>query len=161
MNIKSWWDNQSERDRRIAFVGGIVIVILVVYVVLWNPISTAASSNKKAVRVQQSLLQYLHTTGKHIRQLRAEGMIVASATPVNLLTLIEQTLAAQKLSIYLKQVQQLKPTQIALTFEKVPFDQLMQWLQALSIAKNVSVTQFSATRAAVGIANVTMTIEKV
>ncbi|EKD91995.1 MAG: hypothetical protein ACD_29C00258G0002 [uncultured bacterium] len=75
------------------------------------------------------------------------------------MTTIESTLATQQLSSFLNQVQQPQDNQAELTFENVPFDKLMQWLQTIWAANSISVVAFSATpQTVVGIGDVTMTL---
>lgn len=159
MNLKDRWDSLLERERKIVLLGGAAVAIIFFYMALWSPLSDAVADSKVSVHSKQSLLQFLKTSAQRIAQFKAEGVSVTTAAHVELLTLVEQTLSTQQLSTYLKQVQQPKPTQIALTFQNVPFDKLMQWLQMLSTSHNVSVVQFSAVRSpTLGTAMVTVTL---
>lgn len=157
-NIKNWWGSLLDRERQMLMIGGILVAILFVYEVIWSPLSDAVEDKKTAITTQQQLLRYLQHASQTITQLKAEGIQVG-ATQSDLLSLVEQTLSQQELSAYLKQVQQPQQKQVALTFEKVPFDKLMQWAQLLVTTHGVRVMQLSATRLAViGTADVKMTL---
>ena len=105
------------------------------------------------------MLQFLKNAQQKIQLFEKQGVVVGSGNDSDLLTLTEKTLSSQHLSMYLKQVQEPKQKKITLTFEKVPFDALMQWLNQLIKLRNVDVTQFSAEKLPdVGTANVTMTL---
>ncbi|EKD77956.1 MAG: hypothetical protein ACD_42C00104G0002 [uncultured bacterium] len=157
--IKDHWDNLSERERRVLSIGGVLVFIFLVYALLWSPLSDAVSDYHHRVVEQRQLLQFLKNAQQKIQLFEKQGVVVGSGNDSDLLTLTEKTLSSQHLSMYLKQVQEPKQKKITLTFEKVPFDALMQWLNQLIKLRNVDVTQFSAEKLPdVGTANVTMTL---
>ena len=159
MNMKQWWENLLERERQMLTVGGILGGILFVYVVIWSPLSDAVQDRKTEVTTQQQLLQYLQKTSATILQLKAEGVQATATENADILALTEQSLSQQGLSNFLKQVQQPQPNQVALTFEKIPFDKLMQWLQTITTTQGVRVNELNATKLPViGTANVTLTL---
>ena len=158
-NIKNWWGNLLDRERQMLTIGGIVVGVLFIYGVIWSPLSDAVQDHKTAVTTQEKLLRYMQQTSSTIAALKAEGIQVSAASNADLLSLAESTLSQQQLSSYLKQVQQPAQNQIVFTFENVPFDKLMQWLQTLAITHGVRVTQLSAERLPmIGTANVKMTL---
>lgn len=158
-NIKNWWGNLLDRERQLITIAGLVVGILFIYGVIWSPLSDAVQDRKTEVTTQEKLLHYLQHVSFTISRLKSEGIQVNAASNADLLSLAEQTLSQQELSSYLKQVQQPKQNQIALTFDNVPFDKLMQWLQTLTTSQGVRVTQLSAQRLPViGTANVKITL---
>ena len=159
MNIKNWWGNLLDRERQVLTIAGVFVGVLFIYSVTWSPLSDAVQDRKIEVTTQQQLLRYLQHASSTIAQLKAEGIQVSTASNADLLSLAEQTLSQQALSSYLKQVQQPQQNQIVLTFENVPLDKLMQWVQMLATTHGVRVTQLSADRLPViGTANVKMTL---
>ena len=159
-NFKQWWDNLHERERKIVLFGAIALIIVLVYLIIWSPLSDAVAQRKKAVHSQQALLHYLHGASVEIQTLKAQGISTSiSPAQTDLLTLVEQSASSQQLSTYLKQVEQPQPNQISLTFDNVPFDNLLRWLEMLSTTHGVNVIQMNATRLGTpGLANVTMTL---
>ncbi|HLB56088.1 MAG TPA: type II secretion system protein M [Coxiellaceae bacterium] len=158
-NIKNWWGGLLDRERQMLMIGGIAVGIFLIYAAIWSPLSDAVQDRKTEVVTQRKLLHYLQNASSTITELKTEGIQVSAASNADLLSLAEQTLSQQDLSNFLKQVQQPKQNQIALTFQSVPFDKLMQWLQTLATQHGVRVTQLSAQRLAmIGTANVKMTL---
>ncbi|PIZ04675.1 MAG: hypothetical protein COY58_02675 [Gammaproteobacteria bacterium CG_4_10_14_0_8_um_filter_38_16] len=160
MNIKSWWENLLDRERRILSIAGVLVGIFLIYAVIWSPLSNAVVDRKTQVQSQKALLQYMRQASTAIQNYRSSGMTAGTVTTsTNLLSVIEQTASTQDLSSFIKQVKQLKQNEIELTLEAVPFDKLMQWLQLLSTSHGISVTALSATRLpTVGTANATVTL---
>lgn len=160
MTIRAWWESLQDRERQMLSIGVIIVGVLMIYGLIWSPLSDAVLDRKTQVESQQQLLIYLQQASAKIERLKALGIAVdASVDNTGLLTLVEQTLGSQQLNSYLKQVQQPQQNQIALTFEKVPFDKLMQWLQILSTTRGIHVQNLSATRLMViGTADVQMVL---
>lgn len=157
--IKNWWENLLDRERQLITAGGIVVGILFIYGVIWNPLADAVQDRQTQVTTQQQLLQYLQRAAHRVQQFKAAGIQVGAASDANLLSLIEETLSQQTLSGFLKQVNQPKKNEVVLTFENVPFDKLMQWAQTLNTTHGATITQLSAKRLSViGTANVTVTL---
>ncbi len=159
MNLKNWWENLLDRERQLITVCGVVVGILFIYGVIWSPLSDAVADRETEVSSQRQLLSYLKKSSVEIQQLKASGIQVNSVGQTDLLSLAEQTISQQGFSDQLKQVKQLKPNQIALTFENVSFDKLVQWIQMLATTQGVRVDTFNATRLpVVGAANVQVTL---
>jgi general secretion pathway protein M len=158
VNFKSWWENLADRERQIASVGAMFVGILVMYALIWSPLSDVVADRKMQVTTHRQVLQYLQHASQTIAQLKAQGVVVDAQGNIDLLSLVEQTLSQQGLSTYLKQVQQPQQKQVNLIFENVPFDKLMQWLQMM-MQHGVDVQHFSATKLpAAGTAAVNMTL---
>lgn len=162
MNIRAWWESLLDRERQMVSIGAAIVGVLMIYALIWSPLSDAVLDRKTQVESQQQLLIYLQHAATKIGRLKASGITVdATADNTGLLALVEQTLGSQQLNSYLKQVQQPQQNQIALTFEKVPFDKLMQWLQMLSTTHGIHVQNLSATRLVViGTADVQMVLSR-
>ncbi len=160
MNIRAWWEGLLDRERQMVSIGAAIVGVLMIYALIWSPLSDAVADRKTQVESQQHLLIYLQQASAKITRLKASGISVdATVDNAGLLALVEQTLGSQQLNSYLKQVQQPQQNQITLTFEKVPFDKLMQWLQMLSTSHGIHVQNLSATRLVViGTADVQMVL---
>ena len=158
-HIKNAYHHLQDRERRLLSIGSVILALLFIYGFIWSPLSTSVSNYKITLQSQRQLLQYLQRASTKIQQLNASGIHIASTHSADLLMLAEETLSQQTLSPFLKQVAQPQPNQITLTFENVPFDKLMQWLQTLAMKQGVQVSQLSATKSSVvGAANVTMVL---
>lgn len=160
VDIKPWWSDLAERERHVIFYGGIVLAIFLVYLLIWSPLTDAVAKQKESVRSQRTALHYLQGAAVEVQTLRAQGIGVAPARHANILTVAEQTVSENQLQASLKQVQQPQPNEVQLTFQAVPFDQLLNWLQHLVMTQGFSVTEFTAKRSGTaGIATVSLTLK--
>ena len=159
-NIKTWWFNLAERERKMLSVGGVVVGVLLFYTIIWGPSFSVVSMYETRVNTQRSLLQYLQAAKMQIQQYQTQGIQVVSTSHGNLLTTVEQSATQHHLTTFLKQVEQAQANHVTATFEKVPFDQCMEWLQELSMISGVRVISLSATRLSTptGTADLTVTL---
>lgn len=161
--LRAWWHGLAERERITLSIGGVLVVLFVLYSGIWSPLSSSVENYRADVKDQRALLLFLQNASDRITKLRAEGVQAATApaVPIDLLTLSEQTLSAHQLSPFLKNVSQKSDKSVVLTFEKAPMDKLMGWLQQMLTTENVRLISMIADRQSViGTADVTMTLKK-
>lgn len=144
--IKQQWQIISDREKKLAMMGGIFIATLFVYLIFWCPLSDLVSHDKLQFQNEKKLLLYLQQASQEIHLIQASGIQLNVHDNENLLALAEQTLSQAKLSMYLKQVQQPHQSQITLTFHRAPFQRLMQWLQIIISTQGVQIQEFHAMR---------------
>lgn len=160
-HLKNQWENLLPKERYIITIGASMTVVVLLYACIWSPLSDAVLHRKAQAASRQELLIEMQKASQKIMQFKTQGISVDTAPIRNgLLAFIEQSLTSQHLSNYLKQVQQTQNNQITLTFENVPFDQLMQWMQSMVMIHSLRVKNLSAVRLAVtGTANVQIVLE--
>lgn len=157
--MQTWWDGLATRERRVVIIGGALVGFFLVYAVIWSPLTNAVQDRKTHMQAQQQVLSELQNTLTRVQQLKDEGVTLRTSDGTSLLTLLEQTLSTQNLLPFLTQVQTQKENQVSLTFQSVPFDSLMKWIENRYRQEGVRVSQFSANRLSViGKADVRLTM---
>ena len=144
--LKMRWENLQERERRAVIWGGMLVGIVFFYGVLWSPLSDAVFDRKEQLQSQINLLHFLRQASKRVDELKSSGIQINAVSQENVLSVVEQTVSQQKLSVFLKQVSQPQDNQVMLTFEKVPLDKLMGWVQLVSLTQGIRVLSLSALR---------------
>lgn len=130
--IVDQWQTLSFRERVMLGMGVVTTVILLIYAILWSPLSNAVTHLQQQVASQQKLLQWMQHAVQKIQQLKQGEMpLTTHRKNEPLLELTERTITDKNLSRYLQQVQQPQANQLLLKFQQVPFDPLMSWLQTL------------------------------
>ena len=66
--IRAWWNAQSARDRRVLLVGGSVVAILLVWALLWIPLSRARASLSAQVTQQRADLAWMRQSLAQARE---------------------------------------------------------------------------------------------
>ena len=159
--MQQWWQTLSERERRMVGLGGAAAFLLLIYALIWSPLTDSVRQMKSRVIFQQRTDRWMQHATRQIDQLKQAGFSDTSHHDEAILVLVERALAKQKLSAYLQHVQQPQGNQLVLTFHKAPFDRLMNCLQVLAQQVNIEVLQFNAKKSKVmGTVDAQVTLEQ-
>ncbi|PHQ81605.1 MAG: hypothetical protein COB66_01735 [Coxiella sp. (in: Bacteria)] len=157
--LKDWWHEREQREQYILIGGGIIAAILLVYMLIWRPLSIHIADQQQNVTQNQALLTWMTTADTRLAQLKAMGYIKKTNASQAMLVTIEQSLVSSKLSPYVSNTQQQNTQQIQLTLKQVPFDKFIDWAEALWKSDNIVVKTAAIKKGAVtGTADVTLTL---
>ena len=146
--LQRYWHSLSERDRRVLAVGGLLVVCILFYALVWTPIQ----DNLKRLRPQgasQSMdLAWMQQQAGKIQKLQQTMPAQKKANALPLLTIVDQTAKSQKIRDRIKQIQPGKQSGTAkVWFDKVIFEDWLSWLDKIS-AQSIDVTSVSITKSA-------------
>lgn len=128
--MKSWFQSLDAREQKFVLSAVVVLVLAVLYLAIWTPLSNGHKRVSAAVEIWQSSLDLLQPLKG-----RVNGNENSRVSPQNLrqplVVVVDSTLRSRELNQYLRRSQ---PTgnNIRVEFENVAFDELMLWLGDLS-----------------------------
>jgi len=159
--IRTWWNAQSARDRRVLGIGGSVVAVLLVWALVWIPLARTRASLAANVTQQRADLAWMRQALAQARTLGAQGARGNVARQgKSLLALADATARADGLGDALKRVEPTGPVSVRVSFEIADFDTLSNWMDALARDYGVSVTDFSADKAeGLGLVNARVTLQ--
>ena len=159
--IRAWWEAQSARDRRVLHIGGIGVAVLLVWALLWLPLSRTRSELSARVARQRDDLAWMRQQQGQARALHEQGAHGAvQRQGKSLLALADATARATNLGAALKRVEPTGADSVRVTFEIADFDALADWMDALARDYGVSVTDFSADKVeGLGLVNARVTLQ--
>ncbi len=146
VKIKNWFNDLAEREKIIVAVGGVFVVILLFYTVLWSPLNTRVDNLGQQISSNQSLLNWLGHAKIRILGLAQNARNGQREKVTNIMVTVEHSLAEAKLAKYLKAVSQPQANQVQITLNAVPFDKLVDWISALTKHYKIKVSQFQASK---------------
>lgn len=161
--MKDWFESLDARERLFVLGGAAVVLIALLYAFVWTPLDTGHKALQSSVATwERSLAELRPLSG--LKQASASTNVTTSGrsqqTPV---VIVDQTLRARGLDRSLQRSQPTTSNGIRVEFENVAFDDLVLWLNDLSIqyAMHVSSGSLSvASRAGPGRINATLTLER-
>ncbi len=109
------------------------IILFIAIILLFFSFYLASSARNTVIAQRQSLSDFQYT-----------NQCIPSNNQTDLLVLIEQSAQQAGLSLFITQVQQTQAHAVLLSFNAVPFDQLIAWLQKLTIKDNIRIEKLSA-----------------
>lgn len=158
--IKSWFLKLNPRERIIVSGGGLIVALLLGYLFIWNPIITTRNELRQQAQEKQALIEWMRMATENIQQLRQTSKSKPKVTTQqSLAALLNDSLNKQKLTIYLAQMQIMRPNEIRLNFKEVPFDNILTWLASLWEYHGVDVQTFNASKqTTAGLVQIDMTL---
>ena len=127
--MKDWYISLTQRERHLVQSSTSVIVLLLIYLLVVEPISSHYSKNKHNVQTATQTLEWMRNAAAEVKQLRRGGMV--SERPHGkqfVLGMIDNSTRKAGLSSVLKRVQPEGETGVRVWFEAAVFDELVKWL---------------------------------
>ncbi|HYW75200.1 MAG TPA: type II secretion system protein M [Gammaproteobacteria bacterium] len=128
--LRSWFDGLAPRERRLLIVGGIAIVLMVVYFAVVTPVRSAHSRLMNDVQQKQQLLALINRSAGRIQSAGASGGHLKPGESVFAAT--SAAIQSSPISGAVQRLEQTRNGGVRLSLSGVDFDALVQWLGTLS-----------------------------
>jgi type II secretory pathway component PulM len=144
--MKEWWLNLGFREKQTVTIGGIIVLAFLIYAVIWLPISNYNTNLREKITQDQKLLTWMQEANQRIQA--ADKILHPGSTIRNsaaILSLLQKEINQSSLKDYLTQMSQAENNAVQMTFQKVNFDSLVEWLITLWKKQGVTVIQITTT----------------
>lgn len=139
--MKSWWNQLSSRDQHVLTIGGIFVIVLVIYQFIWSPIQSSMSNLRQQISYQSELNTWMKQT---LIQYKAQRVLKRKKVSLsNMLNLINTQLSTFQLSQTDKRLSQTQDGKIKLSFQQAPFDLLLKFLRYITKAYAINIEQLN------------------
>jgi general secretion pathway protein M len=133
--MKNWYQNLSDRDKRVVLIGGVVVLVLVLLGVV-TPLNRNITQAQVRVDRKQADLAFIQGAAS---QLAGAGPAGNMATPESLVVLIDSSARESGLGKSLSSSQPTADRGLRVRLERVAFDAMVAWLARLSQQHGVRV----------------------
>jgi general secretion pathway protein M len=134
--MRAWYENLSERDRRVVSIGGGVVLVLGLLAIIL-PLNTQITLARKRITTKQADLAFIQSVAP---QVAAAGPGAAGAANAeSLVVLIDSSARESGLGKALSSSQPTGDKGLRIRLDKAPFDALVAWLARLSQQHGVRV----------------------
>ncbi|KTC65491.1 general secretion pathway protein M (plasmid) [Legionella adelaidensis] len=137
--LLNYWQNLNDRERLITSVGIVAIVIYLFYVLIYAPLSTAIAEKTIQLKEKKETLIWMQQAQVERRKVKKQQTITNS----QLLTLLAQQLKTKTFQSFPFKLEQTGIGDIQLSFELVPFIDIVNWLKQLSERYAISIRQLT------------------
>ena len=143
--MKAWWQTRAPRERRLLTVGAMVGGLLLVWAFVVYPQQRAHLAAVEAVTVAERNLAWMRQAAP---TLRASGSAITSqaGSGKSLLAQVDATARAAGLAGAIGNVEPQPNGRVGVSFNDVPFDALMRWLEPFAAQHGARIESFSAQR---------------
>ena len=140
--MKVWWQQLNSREQNLVSIMVTLVMIFVLYIGIWQPLSDSlVNANKKLVR-QQALLTWV--TDNTARYKLAKGNTNTNNSSGSLSGIVNKSANSYKLTITRMQPQ---GNDLQVWIDSVPFTKLLFWLEHLANKEGLQVQGIDLTHA--------------
>lgn len=138
--MKSWFAGLEANERRMIMIAAPLLLVMLLYVAVWEPVVNNVDSLRVSTAKQESLLVWMQGAAKEVKQLRGQsGQRAKPPSGQSLLSLVDRTAKSGQLGPALKRVQPDGEQKVRVWLEAASFDDVVRWLTSLEIRHGVHV----------------------
>lgn len=131
--MKDWFMGLEMRERRLVAGGAVVLVLLMFYLLVWEPTSIAYDDLKKNVAAQQETLDWMNKASRQVKALRGSARTGAqSLGSRSMLAVVDQSARSDGLGPAIKRIEPDGSKGVKIWLEGAVFDSMVLWLGKLS-----------------------------
>ena len=142
--MKEWLERLAPRERAILLTGGGLGIILLLYALVWHPLSRDVDRLQASVQEQKQAARWMRDAAREVKLLSGSspGGPVEDGRP--LLTLVEQTAREAGLGAALNRVEPQGSGAAGVWLQNAAFDDLINWLGSINAELGVRVDSMVA-----------------
>ena len=141
--MKEWFDSLQERERIYIFAGAAALVLILLYAIVWAPISNSTSSSRETVGRMRADVQWMQAAAEQIKKLNPTGATRKAKSNRSLLAVVDQEIQAAGLKNALQRMEPDGTTSVKIWINKGGFDAVISTLGKLEKEQGISVTTAS------------------
>lgn len=138
--MKEWFNNLEQREKQMVSVGAVALLVLMIYVLAWDPFVKRYASLEASARENEQLVAWLQERAQEVGELRAampsHGLTNQGQS---ILGNVDKTAKAMGLSESIKRVQPEGTTKARVSLEDASFDKVVRWLENLQRQQGINV----------------------
>lgn len=127
--MKDWFDSLERREQILVAGTGVLLVLVVIYVALVEPLYKGAAERQYRVEQKRADLAVMQQIEAELSQLNGEGDPAPDGTVGSLVVLVNRS--AQEFGLDAPRSQPSGQSSIRVTFRGQPFNKLVSWLAAV------------------------------
>ncbi len=134
--MKAWFVSLEANERRLLMIGAPLLLIMLLYVSVWEPLVNNVAELRTSTAEQESLLAWMRGAAQEVKQLRGRsGQRSKPTSSGSLLSLVDRTAKSGGLGAALKRVQPDGDQKVRVWLEAASFDDTVRWLTSLFRSK--------------------------
>lgn len=144
--MKEWWQDRSARERSILSLGGVVVIVLLIYFILWLPVSHHVNNIKQNAIANQALLSWMQAANHAIQTHQSAKGPTQMTSASERLAVVQDSLAQVHFKKAVSKLAQTEHNDVRIEITSVNFDNLMTWLVGLWQSHGIIASQAAIKR---------------
>jgi general secretion pathway protein M len=161
--MKEWFNQLEARERKIVIAGGILLVVLGVYALMWTPFVSGLENLRKSTVEKQELLVWMQDAAQEVKTLRAQNpkQINQGGAEQSILGVIDRTAKQSKLGSAVKRVKPEGSTKAHVWLEDAVFNDVIRWLENMDNRQNIKIVSSMVDKQdSPGVVNIRLVLER-
>lgn len=132
--MKEWFTGLEPRERRLVIVAGAFLIVMLFYLLVWEPIAKDNEALRLSYQNSQQLIDWMEDAAEEAKALQAKinaSGPSGSSSNQSLLGIIDRTAKRDKLGSSVKRVQPDGKTGARVWLENAIFNDMIKWLENL------------------------------
>ena len=144
-NIQKSLNRLNPRERIIVIGGGLVLLVVAVYLLAWQPLLEKQDMLKASIKSQQELHQWMLKSVAEVKLLTGSGQHKL-LNPSAMQSVINRTAKTALPGALIKRIEKNRQQGVQVWIEQVAFDDMMKWLGSLQQGKGIRVASIVSDR---------------
>lgn len=136
------------REQKMMFFGGLTITVILFFAFIIFPLQEKVDNAKSNLEYKQSLYQWMQPKVKSLIALKSSKPTNLNQTKTSALIIVERELKQSALSGLPHTIEKKQNDEVQITFDSVPFDEVIRWLGGLSQSFQLQVQSMTVNRLA-------------
>lgn len=142
--ISHWWKSRAPRERVILALAGGMLVFMLYFLVIWEPLAKGAERLEKERQHAAELSSWLQSIEPELAQLRRTSVSKPAGTSQgSVLAIVDSSAKSGGLGNAVKRMQPEGDNTVRVWLEKAPFNTMLTWLQRLEQQHAISAADLS------------------
>lgn len=130
--MRAWFDSLGTRERMMLAAGVVLLIPLLVWALLWQPLASSVDRLQGEVAQQRETLAWMQRAAAEVKRLSGSGAAAAAGLGGrSLLAVVDQSARAAGLGSGVKRIEPESADAVRVTLEGVAFDTVLTWLDTL------------------------------
>lgn len=143
----SFWQNLSERDRKVLSYGGIAVGIMLFWAFAWQPLVDARKDLATRVAAAENDYAWMLGAAERLKQLAPTGNAnTFDRAGKSMLALADQAANEATLANSIQRMEPASNARVNVWLERADFDQVAIWLEQMEIRYGIRVESFQFDR---------------
>ncbi|QEP44822.1 type II secretion system protein M [Ectothiorhodospiraceae bacterium BW-2] len=136
--MRDYWNSLQSREQWLIMLGGGVLLMLLLYLVLWEPVVKESQQLEQSVINLERDLAWMAQAAEVVQQLQQRATEQGGAGSQPLLTIVDRTLKQFQLGDNIERVQP-EGSRVQIRLKEAAFDQVLSWIDQLDKRHNLTI----------------------
>ncbi len=142
--MRQWWEAREPRERRVLVIGTVIVAVVLLYTLLWQPLQKQIGQQQAALAEQRQTLHWMLQSSSEIARLRAlQKAPQSSESDRSLIGLLESTAREQGLRDRIARMEPGGNDLVQVSLRDVSFDHAIAWIATLHSRYGIEVGESS------------------